>query len=124
MIPILFLDKKKRTMKSCILILLCLFQCCTSTEKRYQNDLEELLDILVKQSPANFEERNHKITKDDNPNDRVDVELWNKLNKEDIENMPQIDDYSDEVTAARWLKWYFRVSLRYSQVNTNSKKFR
>jgi hypothetical protein len=110
-------------MKSCILILLCLFQCCTSTGKPYQNDLEELLDILVKQSPANFEERNHKITKDDNPNDRVDVELWNKLNKEDIENMPQIDDYSDEVTAARWLKWYFRVSLRYSQVNTNSKEF-
>ena len=98
-------------MKIGVWILLCLFQSCVSTGK-YQNDLEELLNILTERSYDDL------TTEDDDPNDRVNVELWNQLNQNDIENMPEIDDYSSEITAKRWLKWYSRVSLRYSQVNT------
>jgi hypothetical protein len=98
-------------MKICIWIILFLFHSRISTGKYYQNDFEELLDSFIERSSDDFE------AKDDDPNDRVDVKLWNQLNKEDIKNMPKIDDYSDEVTAARWLKWYSRISLRYSQVN-------
>jgi hypothetical protein len=50
--------------------------------------------------------------------DEVDIDLWNELNDKDIKNMPTIEDYSDEATAARWLKWYFTVSRRYRQVRS------
>ncbi|CAF4236343.1 unnamed protein product, partial [Rotaria magnacalcarata] len=50
------------------------------------------------------------------PNDRVNVELWNRLNAEDEKTMPTITDYSDEVTATAWLKWYFRIAQRHHQV--------
>ena len=50
------------------------------------------------------------------PNDHVDVNLWNQLNSDEIKKMPQIKSYADEATAARWLEWYTRISQRYSQV--------
>lgn len=54
---------------------------------------------------------------DVDPTDRVDINLWNKLNDEEIKNMPLIDDYSSEINAHRWLKWRSRISLRYHQVD-------
>jgi glycosylphosphatidylinositol transamidase (GPIT) subunit GPI8 len=105
-----------------ILLLLSLFQCSTSTRKRYQSyqsDVEELIDILRDKIPNQSEKRKNQDDSSEtvvDPNDHVNVELWNNLNKDDIENMPEIDDYSDEFTARRWLKWYVRISQRYGQV--------
>lgn len=53
---------------------------------------------------------------DVDPNDRISVELWNKLNEEDIKNMPIINDYSSELTAMQWLTWFVRIVQRYNQV--------
>ncbi|CAF3665561.1 unnamed protein product [Rotaria sp. Silwood1] len=53
------------------------------------------------------------------PNDRISVELWNKFNEEDIKNMPMIDDYSNEHTAAQWLTWYVRIAQRYNQIDSH-----
>jgi hypothetical protein len=103
-------------MKIGIWILLCLFQSYVSTRK-YQNDFEELVNILTERS------HDDSTAEDVNPTDRVNVALWNQLNQDDIEDMPEIDDYSSEKTATKWLKWYSRVSLRYSQVNTSENSF-
>jgi hypothetical protein len=96
-----------------ILVLIFSFQYDISAEKYlefYERDLEnELIDMVQR-----HQENSDQTVVD--PNDRVHVKLWNKLNDEDIKNMPQIDDYSNEDTALRWLKWHTRVSLRYQQV--------
>ncbi|CAF1347310.1 unnamed protein product [Adineta ricciae] len=52
------------------------------------------------------------------PNDHVDINLWNQLNSDEIKKMPQIKSYADEATAARWLEWHTRISQRYSQVSS------
>ncbi|CAF4888903.1 unnamed protein product, partial [Rotaria sp. Silwood2] len=64
----------------------------------------------------NFKESENYETEVD-PNDHVDIELWNKLNEQDMKNMPEINDYSDEIMAIKWLKWYVRIAQRYSQVS-------
>jgi hypothetical protein len=80
--------------------------------------IEESLDAF----PTNSDESNSYENEID-PNDRVDIDLWNKLNDEDIKNMPQVDDFSNEATARRWLKWLTRVKLRYRQVNHSNQMF-
>lgn len=88
-----------------ILLLLLAFQSCIFARKHstyYQRTFEEgLLDAVL----ASIDSDDH-----------VDIELWNKLNDDDIENMPQTDDYSDEHAAIRWLRWYTKVAKRYRQV--------
>ncbi|CAF4396946.1 unnamed protein product [Rotaria sp. Silwood2] len=64
----------------------------------------------------NSQERNHYQSEID-PNDRISVELWNKLNEEDIKNIPIIDDYSNEHTATQWLTWSARIAQRYNQID-------
>ncbi|CAF3284963.1 unnamed protein product, partial [Rotaria sp. Silwood2] len=34
-----------------------------------------------------------------------------------MKNMPEINDYSDEIVAIKWLKWCVRIEQRYSQVS-------
>ena len=96
-------------LKYSIVISLCfliLFQWSASS---YQ--LEELINSLNDQS-----------SEEDDPNDRVDIDRWNQLNEQDIDNMPEIDDYSDEDNALEWLAWYSRVALRYYQVKPRTQK--
>lgn len=50
------------------------------------------------------------------PDDRVNVEQWNRWNEEDTKRMPQTEDYSNENDAIEWLEWYSRISERYHQV--------
>ena len=69
-----------------------------------RNDLIDLIDSNSREN-------------DVDPTDRVDINLWNKLNDEEIKNIPSIDDYSSEINARRWLKWRSRISLRYHQVD-------
>ena len=103
-----------------ILWFICSFRSYAFGRKAYQSDLDEqLIDLIEKNLhpiSTDFEESNSDEIAVD-PNDRVDVDLWNKLNDKDIQNMPHIDDYSDEATARRWLKWHTRISLRYHQVS-------
>jgi hypothetical protein len=106
-----------------ILLLIFSFQYYTLARKYDEIDLENELINLIERNLQSFSahsnENSKKSTNDKygvDPNDRVDIDLWNKLNNEDIKNMPQINDYSDETTAVRWLKWYTRISLRYHQV--------
>ena len=85
------------------------------------NGLEhEILDMLNKRYSTNFHSISDILELDEreevDPNDHADVELWNKLNDEDIANMPKTDDYSSEKDALRWLEWYSRISLRNYQV--------
>jgi len=99
-------------------------------QKYYLRELEnELIDIINENrnlistgSLDSFEQSNLDENEAD-PNDRVDIVLWNKLNDDDIKNMPEINDYSDEATAVRWLKWHTRVSLRYHQVYDQNNNF-
>ncbi|UJR37123.1 hypothetical protein I4U23_029827 [Adineta vaga] len=91
------------------------------TYRQRTTDFEqEILDILNKRFSTNFNSisdvLNHNERKVD-PDDHVNIELWNKLNDKDIKNMPQIDDYSDETVATRWLKWYSKISKRFYQVS-------
>ena len=104
-------------MNLCLWTVLCLLQWQATTGNLYQIDLREFLDSIDELPSDAFP------PKDADPNDRVDVKLWNQLNEEDMKNMPQIEDYSNEQTAVQWLKWYSRVALRYSQVNTDEKRF-
>jgi len=95
--------------------------------------LEEIFDILKKKISDEFEEENininyNQIVNDDSSvksnnyqievdsNDHIHIDLWNELNKVDIKHMPQINDYSSETEAIRWLKWYLPISRRYHQV--------
>jgi len=99
-------------------------------QKYYLRELEnELIDIINENRNListdyldSFEQSNLDENEAD-PNDRVDIVLWNKLNHDDIKNMPEINDYSDETTAVRWLKWHTRVSLRYHQVYDQNNNF-
>ena len=81
----------------------------------------EILDMLNKRYSTNFHSISDILELDEreevvDPDDHVDIELWNKLNDEDIKNMPQTDDYSNEKAALQWLKWYSTISLRNYQV--------
>lgn len=78
---------------------------------------EEILLKVYKENP-NVDDLNtlKKFRDQVDPNDLVDVNLWNQLNNDEIKNMPQIKSYADEATAARWLEWYTRIAQRYSQV--------
>jgi hypothetical protein len=125
-------------MKNLICFLLLIFSLQFTTSTRNYNhfsrrELQAIISILTEDFSVNFDEEITSINpsediKDDNseestnyqiavdPNDQVDIKLWNKLNAEDIPNMPVIKNYSDEATATRWLKWYVGISQRYSQV--------
>ncbi len=105
-----------------IIFIIFSFQSHLSAKKHleyYERELEdELMDILERyesQISSNSQSNNDESEVD--PNDRVHVKLWNKLNAEDIKNMPVIDDYSNETTAMRWLQWYSPITLRYHQVD-------
>ncbi|CAF3694401.1 unnamed protein product [Adineta steineri] len=90
----------------------------------YERNLEdELIDLIsrnLNQISSDSIEFSQESYNDENKvelDDPVDVDLWNKLNDEDIKKMPQIDDYSSEKQAKSWLKWYLRVSKRYHQIS-------
>ncbi|CAF4210380.1 unnamed protein product [Rotaria sp. Silwood2] len=125
-------------MKNFIIILLFISSFQFSISNRRQNhynqrEFKEILDILNRQFTNELEEQtsiNHNRENNNNnfkesenyetevdPNDHVDIELWNKLNEQDMKNMPEINDYSDEIMAIKWLKWYVRIAQRYSQVS-------
>ena len=114
-------------MKNFILILLLLissFQFITSTRQLNhlsQRELQEFITILKEEYAVEFDEditpaKNNQKLQNVDPNDHIDIELWNKLNDKDRQNMPEIKDYSDEATATHWLDWYYRIVQRYSQV--------
>ena len=94
--------------KISILVFIYFFTVCQCFRASFE--FEELIEILLEQS-----------SNADDPNDRVDIDLWNQLNEQDMKNMPDIDDYSDADNARDWLEWYSRVSLRYFQVKSPSK---
>src|ERR1700737_2130234 len=109
-----------------ILLLISSFQFITSTRKYNhlsQRDLEAFITILQGYgyefteeeivSINSNEEEGSKETPIVDPNDHVNIELWNKLNQEDFANMPIITDYSDENIATNWLKWYLRIAQRF-----------
>ena len=56
--------------------------------------------------------------------DDLDLDLLNSLNELEIQQMPKINDYSDEKTARDWLNWYFRISKRYHQVKHHEFRLR
>ncbi|CAF0991980.1 unnamed protein product [Adineta ricciae] len=89
--------------------------------ERADNFEHEILDMLNKRYSTNFHSISDILELDEreevDPNDHADVELWNKLNDEDIANMPKTDDYSSEKDALRWLEWYSKISLRNYQVS-------
>jgi hypothetical protein len=109
-----------------ILLLISLLQTPILTRRHHHSsplNVEEILDILkgnptltFKEKSFSKKEKTNVFAFDVDPDDRVNVELWNKLNAKDIKNMPKIDNYSSEATAAHWLKWYIRIAQRYSQV--------
>ncbi|CAF4001806.1 unnamed protein product, partial [Rotaria sp. Silwood1] len=124
-------------MKNFIILLLFISSSQFSISSRKQNhydqrQLEEIIEILKIKFTDELEElisTNHNIEHhNDNPkqsenyepevdpNDHVDIKLWNKLNEKDMKKMPVIDDYSDEAMAMQWLKWYIPIAKRYSQV--------
>jgi hypothetical protein len=57
----------------------------------------------------------------DDPDDRVHINLWNELNDDAIQRMPEITDYSDEHNAIRWLKWFLPIIQRYQQVRSDER---
>ncbi|CAF3630704.1 unnamed protein product [Adineta steineri] len=90
----------------------------------YERNLEdELIDLIsrnlnqISSDSTEFSQESHNDENKVELDDPVDVDLWNKLNDEDIKKMPQIDDYSSEKQAKSWLKWYLRVSKRYHQIS-------
>jgi len=110
-----------------IVLIISLLQSSTLTYNRYSShdlDFDEILDLLERSSPNDIVKIYSKLNNkqhdyydfDVDPNDRVHVKKWNRLNAEDIKNMPKIDNYSSEATAAHWLRWYLRVSQRFGQV--------
>lgn len=109
-----------------ILLFMCLHQYYALGRKHqryFQNDLEDQLLKIINEDPyqiatdsdERFESRNNDPNTIDF-DDYIDIDLWNELNHNDIKNMPQIDDYSSEACAIRWLKWRTRISKRYRQV--------
>ena len=98
-----------------VLLILLSLQYHISARKYSEREVdEELIDIIA--------EKLKRISTNDasgnkvDPNDHVVIDLWNKLNDDDIKNRSQINDYSDEAAALRWLKWYATISQRYHQV--------
>ncbi|CAF3920864.1 unnamed protein product, partial [Adineta steineri] len=117
-------------MKSLILILLLIssFHFVTSTkrlEDLSEKELRALITIIKEEYSFTV---NEKTDYEGNPNeniqvdlnDHVDIVLWNKLNAQDIKNMPEIKDYADEATATHWLEWYFRINQRFSQISISA----
>jgi hypothetical protein len=86
-----------------IILLFSLFQFSISKRKHYQYEFEE-------------EEININSNIKIDPNDRIDIDLWNQFNKVDIKYAPRSIDYSSEIDATEWLEWYFRIAQRYNQV--------
>ena len=86
----------------------------------YGSHVDELIDLLADQKPpvAHGMSRHAKTASDSDP--EVDIDLLNRLNSEEFEQMPKITDYSDEREAAQWLKWYIRISQRYRQVRPSA----
>ncbi|CAF5093097.1 unnamed protein product, partial [Rotaria sp. Silwood1] len=124
-------------MKNFIILLLFISSSQFSISSRKQNhydqrQLEEIIEILkikftdeleeLISTNYNIEHHNDNPKQSENyepevdPNDHVDIKLWNKLNEKDIKKMPVIDDYSDEAMAMQWLAWYIPIAKRYSQV--------
>ena len=110
---------------SCVYVVLLVysFQYYVSADKYsalFQRKMEdELIDLIEKTQykvPINYDETSQTLEYDVDPDDRVDIEIWNKLNEADIKKMSQITDYSNESAAILWLKWYLRVLERYHQV--------
>jgi hypothetical protein len=116
---------------SWIIILFCTWQISIHAHIHSSYDQKDLRSILIELFKRN-KHRDYVSTDDDDNNDslasiydeqtvdsydRVDIELWNRLNDEDIKHMPKTDDYSNEFQAMRWLKWYSRILERYHQVN-------
>lgn len=108
-----------------ILLLIISFQYSISNRQYYHNydkRLQQVLDTLTRRFNDNFErvidndDDRRSDEFEDDPNDHVNVELWNRLNEEDKDRMPVITDYSDETVATKWLKWYLRISQRNHQV--------
>ncbi|CAF1505387.1 unnamed protein product, partial [Rotaria sordida] len=116
-----------------IIIILLISSFGFSISNRKQNHYNQqqfesiIINSLHKYFTYEFEESisiNHKIENNNDeievdPNDHVNVELWNKLNEEDIKKMPVINDYSNEYVAKKWLKWYLPIAQRYSQVGAH-----
>ncbi|CAF1361992.1 unnamed protein product, partial [Rotaria sordida] len=114
-----------------IILLISSFQFSISNRKQNHYNGQEfediIIDILHKYFTYEFEEPisiNHNIENNNDeievdPNDHVNVELWNKLNEEDIKKMSVINDYSNEYVAKKWLKWYLPIAQRYSQVGAH-----
>ncbi|CAF2750594.1 unnamed protein product [Rotaria sp. Silwood2] len=94
-----------------IFLLISSFQFSTSNQKRnryYSRHLREIIDLLKKQLEEeilinyNIGNNNDDSQESENYetevdlNDQVNIELWNKLNEEDMNKMPEINDYSNE----------------------------
>ena len=114
------------TVYNCIYMVLLIysFQYYISADKHstfFQREIEDALIDLIQQSQhklsINYDETSKPFKYDVDPDDRVDVENWNKLNDADLKIMPQTKDYSNENAARKWLDWYLPVSERYNQVN-------
>ena len=120
-----------------ILIFLILFQQTITNRKNHhynQQQFEELLELLKTKFTNKWKEEifsnSYPLDKNNDqsielndyeqhevdPNDRVDIDLWNKLNEQDMKKMPVITDYTNEDEAIQWLKWYLRIAKRHSQV--------
>ncbi|CAF1531916.1 unnamed protein product, partial [Adineta steineri] len=90
-----------------------------------EKELRALITIIKEEYSFSV---NEKTDYEGNPNeniqvdlnDHVDIALWNKLNDQDIKNMPEIKDYTDEATATHWLEWYFRINQRFSQISISA----
>ncbi|CAF3991984.1 unnamed protein product [Rotaria sordida] len=100
-------------MKNFIIIFLFIssFQFSTSTEE------EILINYNIRNNNNDDLQELENYETEVDPNDHVNIELWNKLNEEDMKQMPEINDYSNEIIAQEWLKWYLRIAERYSQIN-------
>lgn len=112
-----------------IILFLSLFQLLLSSQKRYQYDqteFDQFFNYFKKKNLNQFNDdgksKVEKAKAEDDPNDRVHISIWNKINNADIKNMPTITDYSSESQALKWLKWYLPLSKRYYQVKVYYKK--
>lgn len=98
--------------RECLILFFSIYLFVASSSLRLnKNELD-----FLKQK---FVERNVSPKLDD----EVDVDLWNRLNEQEIANSPSIDDFSNEENALRWLKWYFRIAERFYQVCRRKRKF-
>ena len=114
-----------------LLLLICLSQVSTlarsdvndDDQDYFQRELIKMLERKLDRFSANDDGDSREMEGEEyyvDPADRVDVALWNQRNAEDIKNMPVTKDYSSEIDAMKWLRWYSRVSDRYRQVRLQS----